>query len=56
VQALEFQRPLRTSPALELAAERLRGKVPRLEEDRYMAPDIEAAAKLVPTLGPIADQ
>ena len=53
VQALEFQRPLETSPALETAAERLREKVPRLEEDRYMAPDIAAAADLVPTLGPL---
>jgi histidine ammonia-lyase len=55
VQALEFQRPLRTSEALESAAERLRESVPRLEDDRYMAPDIEAAAQLVPTLGTVAD-
>ncbi len=55
VQALEFQRPLRTSPALEVAAARLRERVPRLESDRVMAPDIEAAAELVPTLGPLAD-
>jgi histidine ammonia-lyase len=55
VQALEFQRPLKTSPALEIAAERLRGSVPRLEEDRYMASDIDAAAKLVPTLGTLAE-
>jgi histidine ammonia-lyase len=37
VQALEFQRPLLTSPALEVAASRLREQVPRLEDDRYMA-------------------
>ena len=37
--------------ALEIAASRLREQVPRLEEDRFMASDIEAAAMLVPTLG-----
>jgi histidine ammonia-lyase len=56
VQALEFQRPLQTSPALETAASRLREQVPRLEEDRYMAADIEVASQLVPTLGHLADQ
>jgi histidine ammonia-lyase len=55
VQALEFQRPLKTSPALEEAAARLRERVPRLEEDRYMAPDMAVAAELVPTLGQLAD-
>jgi histidine ammonia-lyase len=55
VQALEFQRPLRTSPALETAADRLRESVPRLEDDRYMASDMDAAAALVPTLGPLAE-
>jgi histidine ammonia-lyase len=55
VQALEFQRPLKTSPALEIAAERLREKVPRLEDDRYMAPDIAAATALVPSLGSLAE-
>jgi histidine ammonia-lyase len=55
VQALEFERPLKTSPPLEVAAARLRERVPRLEEDRYMAPDIAVAAELVPSLGPLAD-
>ena len=55
VQALEFQRPLKTSPPLEVAAARLRERVPRLEEDRYMAPGIATAAEIVPTLGPLAD-
>jgi histidine ammonia-lyase len=55
VQALEFQRPLKTSPALEEAAARLRERVPRLEDDRYMAPDMAVAGDLVPTLGPLAD-
>jgi histidine ammonia-lyase len=51
VQAIEFHRPLRSSPALEHAVERLRSRVPRLEEDRYLAPDIDAASDLVATLG-----
>jgi histidine ammonia-lyase len=50
VQAIEFHRPLRTSAPLERAVERLRGRVPRLEEDRLLAPDIEAACDLVAEL------
>jgi len=55
VQGLEFHRPLRSSDALEAAVDRLRERVPRLEDDRFMAGDIAAAADLVPTLGPLAD-
>jgi len=55
VQALEFQRPLKTSSRLEEAAARLRARVPRLEQDRYMAADMATAADLVPSLGPLAD-
>jgi histidine ammonia-lyase len=55
VQALEFQRPLKTSPALEEAAVRLRERVPRLEDDRFMADDMATAANLIPTLGPLGD-
>jgi histidine ammonia-lyase len=55
VQALEFQRPLKTSTRLEEAAARLRARVPRLERDRYMAGDMATAADLVPLLGPLAD-
>jgi histidine ammonia-lyase len=55
VQALEFDRPLQTSPRLEQAAARLRERVPRLESDRFMASDIAAAAELIPTLGPLGD-
>lgn len=46
-QALEFHRPLRSSPALESQVARLRAQVPRLVEDRLMAPDIAAATALV---------
>jgi histidine ammonia-lyase len=46
-QALEFHRPLTTSPALESVVERLRGRVPRVEDDRYLAADMDAAADMV---------
>jgi histidine ammonia-lyase len=46
-QALEFHRPLTTSPALHAAVQRLRTRVPPLERDRMQAPDIEAAAEMV---------
>jgi histidine ammonia-lyase len=46
-QALEFHRPLTTSPPLEAAYARLRTRVPPLERDRVLAPDIEEAAELV---------
>jgi len=46
-QALEFHRPLTTSPALEGVVSRLRERVPRLDDDRYLADDVDAAADLV---------
>ena len=46
-QALDFHRPLRSSEALEALHARLRAVVPRLAEDRLMAPDIAAATALV---------
>jgi histidine ammonia-lyase len=46
-QALEFHRPLSTSPALAAAAQRVRSRVPPLDRDRVQAPDIEAVADLV---------
>lgn len=46
-QALEFHRPLTSSPALETVVARLRERVPRLAEDRFMADDMAAAAELV---------
>ncbi len=46
-QALEFHRPLTTSPALEGVVASLRERVPRLEDDRYMADDMTAAAELL---------
>ncbi|MCE8511731.1 histidine ammonia-lyase [Ruegeria pomeroyi] len=46
-QGIEFRAPLQTSTPLQSAVARLRAEVPRLEEDRYMAPEIETAARLV---------
>ena len=46
-QGLECHRPLRSSRALEAVLRLLRQKVPRLEQDRYFAPDIEAARALI---------
>lgn len=46
-QALDYRRPLQSSPALELLHAELRQKVPHLEKDRPMAPDIAAATELV---------
>jgi histidine ammonia-lyase len=46
-QGIEFLRPLRSSPALEQAHALLRGHCPAMPTDRYLGPDIEAAAALV---------
>jgi histidine ammonia-lyase len=46
-QALEFHRPLKSSPAIEKLHAALREKVPFMHEDRLVAPDIEAATRLV---------
>ena len=46
-QALDFRRPLQSSPALEQLHAQLRDHVPHLEKDRPIAPDIAAASALV---------
>ncbi len=46
-QGIDFHRPLRSSAPLEAAHAALREVVPRWDEDRTMAPDIEAAKRLV---------
>ena len=43
-QGLEFRRPLRASREVERAHAAVRAIVPRLEQDRTLAPDIEALA------------
>ncbi len=46
-QGCDFHRPLRSSPPLEAARATLRAKVPMLEGDRHLHPDMEAAIDLV---------
>jgi histidine ammonia-lyase len=46
-QGLEFRRPLRASREVERAHEAVRALVPRLEQDRVLAPDIEKLAMAV---------
>lgn len=48
-QGIGFRAPLETSSALQAAVAALRQVSPALKEDRYLAPDIEAAAALVRT-------
>ena len=43
-QGLEFNRPLTSSDAIEAAVARLRERVPRLEDDRYLA--VETAPRV----------
>ncbi|MEM1023533.1 MAG: histidine ammonia-lyase [Myxococcota bacterium] len=46
-QAVEFHRPLRSSPALEEVLIKVRKAVPAWEADRFFAPDLEEAFFLV---------
>jgi histidine ammonia-lyase len=46
-QGCDFHAPLRSSAPLEAARTLLRARVPTLEEDRHLAPDIAAATALV---------
>ena len=46
-QGIEFLRPLQSSVALEKAMSILREKVAFMDQDRWLSPDIEAAATLV---------
>ena len=46
-QGVECRAPLQTSAALAKVIARLREEVPPLGEDRFLAPDIEAAAGLI---------
>jgi len=46
-QGIDFHRPLATSPPLESAIAAVRERVARWDQDRVMAPDIEAAKQLV---------
>ncbi|RDV26052.1 histidine ammonia-lyase [Alteromonas aestuariivivens] len=46
-QGLDFRAPLKTSAALEKVHALLRGAVPFYDKDRYFAPDIENACRLI---------
>ena len=46
-QGVEFRTPLQTSARLRAVIAHVRTAVPALRQDRYMAPDIEAAATMV---------
>jgi histidine ammonia-lyase len=48
-QGLEFRRPLKASREVERAYAAVRSVVPRLEQDRVLAPEIEALAVAVRT-------
>ncbi|MEB2845473.1 histidine ammonia-lyase [Rhizobiales bacterium RZME27] len=48
-QGVEFRAPLATSPELQSAITSIRKVVPTLEEDRYMATDLQSASDLVAT-------
>ncbi|WP_114009152.1 histidine ammonia-lyase [Cohaesibacter intestini] len=45
-QGIEARAPLKTAPRLQQAIATLRQQVPTLDEDRFLAPDIEKAAQL----------
>jgi histidine ammonia-lyase len=46
-QGLEFRLPLQSSPRICAARQAVRAVVPRLENDRSLAPDIAALATAV---------
>ncbi len=47
VQGIEFRLPLETSESLRNVVARVRREVPRLQADRYLAPELERAARLI---------
>ncbi|NBZ87558.1 histidine ammonia-lyase [Stagnihabitans tardus] len=48
-QGIDFRAPLKTSLPLQRAAQKLRETIPPLGDDRYMAPDLKEAARLIET-------
>jgi len=46
VQGIEFHRPMKSSPSLEAAIDLVRCHIKPLTQDRYMAPDVQAAQAL----------
>jgi len=46
-QGLEYRRPLRGGKGVEIAWDRIRTRVPKLDGDRVLGPDLEAMTELV---------
>ena len=46
-QGIDFRKPHKTSPALQIFYDKIRAKVSHYDKDRYFAPDIEAVYKMV---------
>ncbi len=46
-QGCDFHQPLASSPPLEAARATLRARVPAMDEDRFLQPDMAAAIDLV---------
>ena len=46
-QGVDFHRPLQPAPPLAEALKTLRAKVPRLDRDRFFAPDIAEAKSML---------
>jgi len=46
-QGIDFRAPMPTSPPLQRVIARLRAEIPALGDDRYLAPDLAAAAALI---------
>ena len=46
-QGCDFHAPLQSSARLERVRELIRARIPRLADDRYLAPDIATATDLV---------
>ncbi|RME10889.1 MAG: histidine ammonia-lyase, partial [Ardenticatenia bacterium] len=46
-QALDFHKPLEPGPGVKAALDALRTRIPPLDRDRIMTPDIEAAREMI---------
>lgn len=46
-EAIEYRRPLRAGKGVEVAHERVRGRVRRLDGDRFLGPDLETLTRMI---------
>ena len=46
-QGVEFRAPLKTSVSLKRVLKKMREFIPSIQQDRYLAPDLQVAAKLI---------